>query len=123
MATSSSRGDAGSRGEQAGNSSLNCVVSQGTKIEGQFRSAESVRMDGELIGDVDCEKKIVLGESGVIEGQVNCQDAVIMGHVKGAVKASNMLHLVNSAIIEGNIIAKKIIIDEGARCHGECKIG
>ena len=123
MASSSPRVDDSGRGTPQGNGGLNCVVAQGTKIEGQLRSVESIRLDGDLIGDVDCEKRIVLGESGSIDGQMHCQDAVIMGHVKGEVRVSNMLHLVSSAIIEGNIVAKKIIIDEGARCHGECRIG
>ncbi len=123
MASSSSRSDDSGRSTQVGNGGLNCVVAKGTKIEGQFRSVESVRMDGTLVGDVDCEKKLVLGESGTIDGHVKCADAVIMGHVKGEVHVTNMLHLVSSAFIEGNIVAKKIVVDEGARCHGECKIG
>jgi cytoskeletal protein CcmA (bactofilin family) len=101
----------------------NCVVAQGTKIEGQFRSAESVRLDGLVIGDVMCDKKLVLGESGKVQGKLMSNDAVIMGHVVGELKITGVLHLVSTALIEGNITARKMIVEEGARYNGECKIG
>ena len=33
------------------------------------------------------------------------------------------LHLMDSAVIEGNISAKTMIVEEGARYNGSCKIG
>ena len=99
------------------------MVAKGTKIEGLFRSTENVRIDGTLVGDVFCEKKLVLGQEGQIEGKLNSLDAVIMGHIKGEVKIDGILQLVSTAFIEGNIIARKMIVEEGARYSGECKIG
>lgn len=103
--------------------SLNCVVAKGTKIEGKFKSAESMRLDGTVVGDVFCEKKLVLGESGKVEGTMDTVDAVIMGHIIGELKVSGVLHLNSTAHIEGDITAKKMIVEEGARYSGSCKIG
>lgn len=101
----------------------NCVVAQGTKIEGQFHSVESVRLDGTLIGDVKCDKKLVLGKTGRIEGKVVSTDAVIMGAIVGELLVTGSLHLNGTANIEGDITAKKMTMDEGARYNGGCKIG
>lgn len=104
-------------------SSLNCVVAKGTRIEGHFKSSENMRLDGVVVGDVFCDKKLVLGETGKVEGTLNSLDAVIMGHVVGELKVSGVLHLNSSANIEGDITAKKMIVEEGARYNGACKIG
>ncbi|MDX1943048.1 MAG: polymer-forming cytoskeletal protein [Saprospiraceae bacterium] len=104
-------------------SAANCVVAKGTKIEGNFRSPENIRMDGAVIGEVRCDKKLVMGEDSRVDGKVFAQDAVIMGTIKGDVVIADTLHLQSSAKIEGNITAKFMIVDEGAVFNGECKIG
>jgi cytoskeletal protein CcmA (bactofilin family) len=72
---------------------------------------------------VACEKKIVLGETGRIEGTLKANEAVIMGYIKGELRIDGVLHLSSTAHIEGDIYAKKIIVEEGARYSGACKIG
>lgn len=102
---------------------LNCVVAKGTSIDGHFKSTENVRMDGSLTGDINCEKKLVLGETGRVEGKIIAGEAVVMGHVVGELNINGVLHLHSTANIEGDIVAKKIIVEEGARYNGACKIG
>lgn len=104
-------------------SAANCVVAKGTKIEGNFRSPENIRMDGVIIGEVRCDKKLVMGEDSMVDGKVFAQDAVIMGTVKGDIAITETLHLQNTAKIQGNITAKFMIVDEGAVFNGDCKIG
>lgn len=104
-------------------SSANCVVAKGTKIEGNFRSPENIRMDGTVVGEVRCDKKLVMGEKSTVEGKVFAQDAVIMGTVNGDVSITETLHLQSTAKVKGNITAKFMIVDEGAVFDGECKIG
>lgn len=100
-----------------------CLVTKGTVVEGKFISSENVRFDGKLTGEFSCTKRLVMGETAQIEGNVMAQDATIMGIIKGEVIVKGNLHLKSSAFIEGNIQAKTMIVDEGARYVGECKIG
>ncbi len=118
-----SEAPAAARSSDSRGASQNCVVAKGTKIEGDFNSTEDVRMDGQIVGDIRCEKKIVLGEEGSVEGKIEAANAVIMGKVKGDVQISELLQLVSSSQIEGNITAKRITVEEGARYSGECKVG
>ncbi len=104
-------------------SSANCVVAKGTKIEGNFRSPENIRLDGTVVGEVRCDKKLVMGEGSLVEGKIFAQDAVVMGAVKGDVQIAETLHLQSTAKIEGNITAKAMIVDEGAVFNGDCKVG
>ncbi len=100
-----------------------CVVAAGTTIEGKFSATENVRLDGQIKGEVKCSQRLVMGEMGRIEGNFRTKDAIIMGTVEGEVTAEGLLHLKNTAVIRGTITAKNLIVDEGARYSGECKIG
>jgi cytoskeletal protein CcmA (bactofilin family) len=104
-------------------SDANCVISTGTHIEGDFSSAENVRLDGSLKGTFKCDKRLVIGEKGKIEGQVAASEAVILGMIVGNIVVDGTLHLKSSAKINGDISTKYLIVDEGAAYNGQCKVG
>lgn len=101
----------------------NCIVAKGTKIEGNFKSSENVRLDGVIVGELRCDKKVVMGENGRIEGKLIAGDAFIKGTVDGEVAIMGTLHLQATAVINGDIAAKAITVEEGAQYNGNCKIG
>ena len=100
-----------------------CVISVGTFIEGKFRAAENVRLDGTIKGEIKCDKRLVMGEQGKVEGNRATVDAVVLGKVEGELTASGTLTLKGSAFIKGTITAKFMVVEEGARYYGECNIG
>lgn len=99
------------------------VISVGSKIEGNFQSTENIRFDGYLHGDLACERKLVVGKDGRVEGNVKAKEAVIMGSITGDLSISGLLHLEKSASVRGNIKAGVLSIEEGASYDGICKIG
>ena len=99
------------------------VIAKGTAIEGKFACSDNVRLDGAIHGEVVVEKRLVLGEGSLVQGNIHARDAAIRGKVKGDVYIKEGLHLLESAEIEGNITARTMIVEEGARYNGSCKIG
>ncbi len=104
-------------------SAINCVITAKTHLDGIFTSEESVRMDGKLTGDLVCNKKLVLGETGEIIGNIQAVEAVMLGEVRGDMEIKGTLHLKGTAKINGNIRAGQVVVDEGARYTGKCEIG
>lgn len=100
-----------------------CVVSNGTIIDGIFKSSENVRLDGTINGEVKCESRLVVGEKGLIAGNVVTQDGIIMGSIEGDVRVKGTLTLKGTAFIRGGIHAKFLVVEEGARYIGDCTIG
>jgi len=100
-----------------------CVVSVGTIIEGKFKTSENLRLDGTIIGEVQSDKRLVMGETGKIEGTATCEESAIKGKIKGELSVKGLLHLLSTAYIKGKIIARKMVVDEGASYNGECLIG
>ena len=106
-----------------GDSGQTTVIANGTELEGKFSCVENVRLDGVIKGEVRVTKRIVMGPEGKVIGNIHAQDAVIKGRINGDLVVTESLHLTESAVIEGNIAAKTMIVDEGARYNGTCKIG
>jgi cytoskeletal protein CcmA (bactofilin family) len=100
----------------------NCLVAKGTRIEGQFSSADNTRIDGELKGDLKCEKKLVAGETSVIEGKIWAAEAVFMGKITGQVMVSGSVQLSATAVLTGTLQAKTLLVEEGAQLNGDLKI-
>ncbi len=107
----------------AKDSKLNCVIAKGTQIQGNIKASESIRLDGVLIGDVICDKKVVIGAKGRVEGKIKASDAFVMGEVQGEMIISGTLQLESTARVTGNLSAKNLIVDEGATMDGDFKIG
>lgn len=103
--------------------SSNCVISKGAVIEGKFSSKDSLRLDGQVNGEVDCQSRLVMGESGKVVGSVKATEAEIFGTIEGDLVIAGALNLRSTARIKGNISAKTMSVDEGAIYNGECRIG
>jgi cytoskeletal protein CcmA (bactofilin family) len=99
------------------------AIGQGSVIRGDIKTQGDLRIDGTLIGTIDTKGKLVLGESGVIEGEVTCQNALIAGKLKAKITVSELLSLKASAELTGDIITNKLSIEPGANFTGSCSMG
>ena len=82
-----------------------------------------MRVDGTIKGDLRCEKKLVMDAGGLVEGHIFAGESTIKGKVEGSVTVKNTLHLLESSFIKGDIKAKKLHVEEGAKYDGKCLIG
>lgn len=99
------------------------VIAKGTKIEGQFNCTQNVRLDGIILGEVKCDSRLVMGESGRIEGKIKTKDADIMGTIEGEIHVDGLLHLQSTARVNGTITAGDMKVEQGARYTGKCQVG
>ncbi len=93
-------------------------LEQGTKVEGNIEAIGNLRIDGEVVGNVICKQKFVLGAEGVITGNITAKNAEIEGTIKGNLNISEMLVLRPSAVVEGDLITDKKIVEAGAVHNG-----
>ena len=99
------------------------LIGSGTTIQGDITSNGDVRIDGTLKGTLTSKGKVVVGTTGIVEGQVNCQNADISGTIKAKVVVSELLTLKPSARLTGDIITNKLAIEPGAVFSGSCSMG
>ena len=99
------------------------LICDGTSIKGDVQASRDIRIDGYLNGKIDVNGKVVVGNTGKIEGDVKCKTIDVSGRVEGNVVASEMINLKSTAIILGNITTDKISVEPGAKFTGTCKMG
>ena len=104
------------------NKPANTLIGQGVNLRAKrLTGAESVRIDGLYTGDIELEGYLQVGESGSIEGNIQVSYALIAGRIVGNISCRATVHLSPGAVVLGDIITGKVIIDEGAIFHGMCK--
>ena len=99
------------------------MLGMGTLIEGNIKTEGDIRIDGKVIGNVTVNSKLAIGETGIIEGDVQCKNASIEGRVKGNLHISELIFLRKTAVIDGDLIATKLVVEEGAKINGKCSMG
>lgn len=110
----------------AGNTNSSNVsnsVVEGTKIEGNIFAANDIRIDGELIGKLDCKGRVIIGPQGRIEGDIHCQNAIIEGHFTGNVTVKELLTIKDTAVVNGDIVTDKLMVQTGAVFNVTCSMG
>lgn len=103
-------------------SGLTCVIAEGTVIDGKFSCTENVRLDGKITGEVDVQKKLVMGVSGFIDGTIKATNTAVQGKIKGNLKVAESLQLLSTAKIDGEIHANNLSVEEGAVYNGKINI-
>ncbi len=96
------------------------MIGAGTSLKGDITSNGDLRIDGSLIGNIIGSAKVIIGANGLVEGDISCQQADIMGNVSGSIKAKELLQLKNGSIVKGNISAGKLQVEPAATFNGQC---
>ncbi|HOI32219.1 MAG: polymer-forming cytoskeletal protein [Bacteroidales bacterium] len=91
-------------------------------IKGDIQSSGDIRIDGTVIGTLRSNGKIVIGQSGNVEGELVCQQADISGKVKASLQVEELTVLKATAIFEGELTTRKLSIEVGAQFSGKCEM-
>ncbi len=96
------------------------LLGSGTIVKGEIKLIGDFRIDGTFIGTINCKGKVVVGPTGIIDGEIICQNADFSGEIKAIVKVSELLTLKESAKFSGDITTNKLAIEPGAKFSGTC---
>jgi len=101
--------------------SANTFIDKGVTIEAKMlQGAESVRIDGHYIGDIELDSYLQVGETGLVEGNMQVSYALISGEVKGNITCRATIQLSSTSTVYGNITTNRIVMDEGSKFYGYC---
>lgn len=101
---------------------ISTIIGSDVVINGDFQSEGSVRLDGDVEGDVKVTGTLVIGATGKINGAVEAAVTIIGGEVIGDVTAPDKIELTSTARVIGNIKTDTVVIDEKAIFHGFCNM-
>jgi len=94
-----------------------------TTFSGKLSCTDSLRIDGRVEGEVQCDHTVVIGEPGVVHASIEADSVVIAGQVKGDINARSKITLDKTARVTGDLCTPGIVIQEGAKLEGRIMIG
>lgn len=99
------------------------LLEKGCEFEGKLTFEGTVRINGKFSGEIFSEGTLVVGEGAAIEGKVDVGAIIIHGEVKGTITAHDRIEMHTPAVVEGDITAQTLVIDEGVIFEGSCQMG
>lgn len=99
------------------------IIGPGMRVVGDCETEGTLRIEGSVEGTVRAGKAVVVGKEGVVDGDIATQDAVVGGRVTGSIIAESRLELQATCVIEGQIQARRIKLEEGGKVNGMVQIG
>ena len=95
------------------------IVGTGARLEGNVVSAGSLRIDGQVKGQINADGDVTLSPQSQVEADIRAQNVSVAGKFKGNVIVKGKAHLARGGRIDGNITAKTLVIEEGGTFHGQ----
>lgn len=99
------------------------LIGAGTTVKGDISSNNDLRIDGTIVGNINCSSKVIVGTSGVVEGDVSGNQADIVGKVSGNIRAKDLLQLRGDCVVSGDLYAGKLQVEPTATFNGQCHMG
>lgn len=98
------------------------LISRSARIVGDLHFSGDLQIEGKIIGNVIVEEgqdaKVVVAETGVVEGEIHVPVAVINGHVKGDIYSTKHVELAAKAVVVGSVHYQLIEMVKGAQVNG-----
>jgi cytoskeletal protein CcmA (bactofilin family) len=99
------------------------IIGPGMRVAGDCETEGTLRIEGIIEGAVRAGKAVVVGKDAVVKGDIITQDAVIGGHVNGSIVAESRLELQATCLVEGEVKARRIRLDEGGKLNAKVHMG
>ena len=98
------------------------TIAQGTIFEGDLKSEGDFRIEGVIQGTLITKGKVVIGNTGKIDGSLSCKNADIEGGFKGKLTVQETLSLRATARVEGEVETGKLAVEPGASFNAHCQM-
>lgn len=94
------------------------LIGEGSLFEGKVKSEASIRIEGQVIGGVDCAGDVTVGERGVVKSDITARNLILAGTVHGNVTVTEKLTIISTGQLFGNANVQSFVIEEGGVFHG-----
>lgn len=105
------------------NKDIKAYMGEETHFKGTLSFTGTVRMDGQLEGEVQTQDTLIVGEKGIVKADITAGTVICKGKIYGTIKASQRVEIHAKSEMVGNIDTPSIFIEVGAIFDGNCKMG
>jgi cytoskeletal protein CcmA (bactofilin family) len=116
-------GSAKKEGGAPADTRINTVIGEGSTMTGTLRVEGSVLVHGDFEGTLTATESAIVGKTGSVRAGINARDILVAGKVRGKLVAKDRVELQTGARLEGDVLAKSFMIEEGVFFQGNCSMG
>ncbi len=102
-----------------GDSNSRTTIAPACAINGDLQSSGDISVEGQVSGSIDSSAHLFIAESGRVKAKLHGRNVTVAGNVTGDITADERIELDPSAAVNGNIIAPRILIKDGATFEGQ----
>ena len=103
--------------------SISSIIGSDARLEGTFVLEGAMRIDGKFVGTLVCGSSVTIGPNSELCGDVEAEEVILGGRLKGTLAAKNRLVLEGTASLEGEIATCSLVVEEGAKFSGQSSMG
>ena len=104
---------------KSGERKILTVIGNGDRVEGKIKVSNSVRIDGEVLGEIHSAGLVIVGKDAAVDGNIFSAEATVAGRVEGGIEASGTVELESKCFFKGDLKAKNLVVHEGAIFLGQ----
>lgn len=105
--------------DQGGQGGEVTIVGQGAKLEGTVVSAGSLRIDGQVKGQINAEGDVLLSPQSQVEADIRAQNVVVAGRFKGTITVKGRAELARGGRVDGDVTSKTLVVEDGGIFQGQ----
>ena len=99
------------------------LVGKSVSIRGELTGLEDLFLDGAFEGTITlAENRLTVGPNATVKADLNVQDLIVFGVVDGNVHATGRIELRQTAVVNGDIFASRLSIEESASVRGRVEL-
>lgn len=98
---------------------IKAFLGPGSRFEGKLNFDEMVRIDGFFTGEIHSSDTLIVGESAVIEGQIQVGALILSGSFSGEITATSLIELRAPAKVDGKLETPSLKIEENVVFNGQ----
>lgn len=99
------------------------LIGKSVTIRGELSGSEDLFIDGLFEGTVNlAESRLTVGPNAQIKADLHVRDLIVFGVVDGNVHATGRIELRQTAVVNGDIIASRLSVEESASIRGRVEL-
>src|SRR5262249_25238539 len=94
-------------------------IGKAVVIKGELNGSEDLTIEGHVEGTIQLKDNVLtIGPNGKIKAQIFAKSVIVLGEVSGNVTASDKVDIRDNGSVDGDLIAPRVAIAEGAHFRG-----
>src|SRR6266571_2256278 len=98
------------------------ILSSDVEIKGSIKFQKELLIDGKVEGDINSDGVLTIGENADIHGEIKTKSITVYGKVHGNITVVERCELKSKCILQGDLKAARLIIEEGATFIGKSEV-